>query len=157
MEFSPLTEADVRAIAAWVYPPPYDVYNLPDWDTVQAQGWALADPERRSQQFTAIRSGGALIGYYRIQRQGETGLLGLGLRPDLCGQGHGPAAVGEILTRLRGDTTLCEIVLEVRRFNQRAIRCYARCGFRPAGAPYTRDVLGVPTEFVRMIYRFHQA
>lgn len=152
MTFAPLSEADARAIASWAYPPPYDVYNMPGWPQAVAQGWAIADPVRRPQQFSAIVSGGALVGYFRVQRQADTALLGLGLRPDQCGRGRGAAVVNAILDHLRtAYPDLAEAALEVRRFNQRAIRCYRRCGFVPCGAPYTREVLGSAVDFVRMV------
>ncbi len=148
--FAPLTEADARQIAGWHYPPPYDEYDMPDWETVVRQNWGIADPARRAAEFTGLYTAGQLIGYYRLQPLSEsTALLGLGLRPDCCGQGLGTRLLPRVFCHIRA----CgwqRLELEVRRQNQRALRCYARCGFTVQGEPYRRSVLGTDCWMIRM-------
>ena len=72
---SPDTFAELEA---WRYEPPYDFYNG-DEDPV-------LNPERF---YGAVGADGALVGFYYLEEKGEAVEIGLGLRPDLTGQGLG--------------------------------------------------------------------
>ena len=55
--------------------------------------------------------------------------LGVGMKPELCGQGRGRTLMALALAKIletRGCTT---VMLAVRTFNTRAVRCYERAGF----------------------------
>ena len=128
----PFSEEDGRAVCTWRYPPPYDVYDLPPWETACARGYGVADAEKRA-QFTAVCRGGALAGFFRLRPEDGGVTLGLGLAPEHCGQGLGGAllalCIGAAAARFPGKP----LRLEVRAFNARAIRCYRAAGFCETG------------------------
>lgn len=101
----PLSDADREAIAAWHYPDALAIYDPgPD-------AFALREPEH----FALGRSDGELIGHATLgeQARGPGGVyestpsivdIGMGLRPDLVGEGLGATAlvvvIEEALRRL---------------------------------------------------------
>lgn len=67
-------------------------------------------------------------------------MLGLGIRPDCCGKGLGKMIMGyltkEAIKRYPDNAPS----LEVRTFNERAIKCYIHCGYAVRTA-YHRSTL----------------
>ncbi|WP_303324088.1 GNAT family N-acetyltransferase [Actinomyces radicidentis] len=129
MRISPFTEDDARAVCAWRYPAPYDVYDHPDFAVAAAEGWAIARAETRATQCRAVRAAERLISYSRLFHPDGHDLLGLGMEPSVCGRGRGSAFVRLVLTdaTARADGP---VQLKVRSFNQRALAVYERVGCR---------------------------
>ena len=70
--------------------------------------------------------------------------LGVGMKPELCGQGRGRMLMALALAKIletRGCTT---VNLAVRTFNTRAVRCYERAGFTIIDTRY--EALGTAPE-----------
>ena len=154
-DFSPMTEADARAILSWRYDGPYAAYNAPDV-TREAYADALRELLDPHSPYCAAREHGEPdtppIGFFAYGSSCEVGAeetrgiptpyllrpdgsltIGLGLRPDLTGHGRGLALVeaGLAYARAQYDATLFR--LYVFAWNQRAIRVYERAGFTPVG------------------------
>lgn len=156
LTFGPMDEAAARAVLGWRYPPPYDLYNADPAGV--GEGLAtLLDPANAC--FAARDADGALVGYCCFGPEarvpggdyGEAGLtdLGLGLRPDLTGRGLGAAFVAAATTFGRERLGARRYRLTVAAFNQRAIRVYARAGFREV-ARFRRGGRADGLEFVIM-------
>lgn len=126
-----ITEQEGQAISHWRYPPPYDLYRWPLWETMVKQGIEFGDPQIRLAQYLAVHDhhSDELVGYIQFFPMGQTIRLGMGLRPDCCDRGWGSTlttlAVEEAGRRLPG----AEIDLEVEQWNKRAIRAYEKAGF----------------------------
>ena len=157
LTFSPPTRATARAVLAWHYDPPYDLYNADP--AKQADDLAtLLDPANR--YYVAIDDAGDLVGYCCFGADarvaggdyGDAALLdvGLGLRPDLTGGGRGPAFVGAVLAFGRAALGARHYRLTVAAFNARAIRAYERVGFRATGQ-FRRGGRPDGLEFVLMV------
>ena len=93
-----------RLLAGWRYPPPYDFYDG-DVDP-------LLNPERYFEENPPDLD------------------YGLGLRPDLTGQGLGVEFFVAGLDLARERYRPRRIFLHVAEFNERARRVYERAGFR---------------------------
>jgi RimJ/RimL family protein N-acetyltransferase len=147
---APMTESRARETAGWRYDGDAAIYDHPDWRTMVAQGWGLTDAATREREFVALvdledRVGGFLR---FMEREGRVD-VGIGLRPDLCGRGLGAQAMAlleEEALRRRGPGLLR---LEVRSFNERAIRCYEKAGWSHVKVFQGITALG-PGEFARM-------
>jgi RimJ/RimL family protein N-acetyltransferase len=135
-----MTSADFEAMEAWRYEPPYDFY---DGD---------ADPVLNPERFYAVRDeGGELAGFYYFEEKpGDTLEVGLGLRPDLTGRGHGTEFFRTALGYGRERFAPRLVVLNVAAFNERAIKVYERCGFRAVGVHVRRFERFGEVEFVSM-------
>lgn len=143
-----MRDADARAIAGWHYECPYRFYDAEQDADDLAE---LLDAEARGEAYWAATDrDGDLQGFFSFRVEGTAVEIGLGMRPDLTGQGHGLAFVrcGLAFARARYQPTA--IVLHVAAFNQRAIRVYERAGF-VAVSRLMRATNGGQHEFVKMM------
>ncbi len=129
--FRPLRWRDVPAIGAWRYEPPYDCYNL---------GYTyvfLAVLNSRLRGAVGVEFYGVwsdadeLVGMFTFTRRGKVITLGLAMRPDLTGKGNGLEFVRAGMAFAKRRFAPTSFRLEVRTFNQRAIKVYERAGFMP--------------------------
>lgn len=150
LTFRTMGEAEAKAICQWRYEGIYAVYNLPPWPEAVQRHDGITDASTRAAEFYAIYHQEELAAWYRLRRQGNIGVLGLGTRPDLCCQGKGRVIVNSICEHVSACTDICEIKLEVRTMNQRAIRCYQQCGFTIIGEPYQKQLPHGKDTFIAM-------
>ena len=140
----PLAPAHAAALVTWLYPAPYDCYDLGDADPDD-----LLDP---AACFHALLAGEELVGFRSYGADGRVpgwdydahhpGALdtGGGLRPDLTGRGLGRAAIAAGLAHGRMLFDPPAFRVTVAAFNQRALRVLAVLGFeRVDGFAAARD------------------
>ncbi|MCP3775262.1 GNAT family N-acetyltransferase [Paenibacillus sp. MZ04-78.2] len=126
----PMQEDHGPDVCTWSYPTPYDLYHWNSWEQMIARGEEFADPRIRKAQYRAVLDeAGELCGFAQFFPMVGVTRLGLGLRPDLCGQGSGEAFVRAIVREAKRSAPDNEIDLEVLTWNRRAIRTYERAGF----------------------------
>ncbi|HLZ25594.1 MAG TPA: GNAT family protein [Ktedonobacterales bacterium] len=160
--FRPMSETDAQSILAWCYDGPYAIYNMEgDEDTARSE---LLDP--RSPYVSVRDEHGNLAGFFAFGTSAEVGAVpvepalftgprilsvGLGLRPDLTGQGRGIglAFVNAGLEYARERFRPAAFRLFVLAFNRRAIRVYERAGFARVGLLHIRDLAG-ERDFIEM-------
>ncbi|WP_343222699.1 GNAT family N-acetyltransferase [Paenibacillus agaridevorans] len=154
LTIGPLEVSHAEQLCTWRYEEPYERFNWPSWDQMKQDGIEFGDPVLRAEQYGAILDERQrLIGYAQFFPMGSVTRLGLGLYPDLCGQGLGSSVVGlmaaEALRRCPGN----EIDLEVLVWNVRAIRAYEKAGFSITDT-YLRPSFsgGEPEWFHCMVY-----
>lgn len=145
-----LTGERAEELCGWRYAGPYAVYNSPPWEEVGALGRAVADESRRKNEFYALLdAGGALCGFFRLFEESGELMLGLGMKPELCGLGYGGGAMETVLSEFRRRFPGRALSLEVRTFNRRAYACCRAAGFAET-ARYRKDTPFGGGEFVRM-------
>lgn len=147
------TEEDAIKVCNWKYEYPYDVYNFPSWEIVKNQSWAMAEDEKRKRQFHSVYEGDELAGYFRLVDYKEYSLLGLGLKPEACGMGNGLEFMKLILEYVSFKNEKHSILLEVREFNKRAIRCYKKAGFLEKNK-YVKETLMGKDDFILMEFKY---
>lgn len=87
--FSPLTQRQAEQIAyEWQYNGPFAFYDMPNDEDDLAE---FLNPEERTEHYFAVLNKEELIGYYVFEPNAEVVDVGLGMRPDLTGQGNGTA------------------------------------------------------------------
>lgn len=155
----PMTRADAAVIAAWAYPPPYDIYGM---DASAGCMEELMD----GSYYTVCDGYGVLAGFFcfgasarvpagnRLHAYEESGLMdiGLGMAPVLCGKGLGLAFLVRVLAFLREAFSASAFRLTVAAFNKRAIRVYEKAGFQKEGSFLRTDEKG-SLEFIIMVLR----
>jgi len=146
----PLTEDDKKEICEWRYEGEYAIYNLPSFEELRETKRGFCSPDREM-NYRAFISGGVLVGFTNIMEKGDEVFIGIGVRPDCCGKHFGREILGEACRAAKKrfpDKTLC---LEVRIWNERAVRCYQNAGFVFDGEPYEKTTPAGKGVFVRMI------
>lgn len=137
LTFQPMDEVSARAILTWRYEVPYDLYNLEPRDAEAAVQFFL-DPQNGYQSITDEQ--GELVAYccFGLDAQvpgGDYDMpaldIGLGVRPDLTGQGRGLGYVRATLGVAQRTIVPDTFRVTVAEFNERAQKVWRRAGFRP--------------------------
>jgi len=145
--FRLMKDEEATEISGWHYEPPYDFYDATsDQDDLEE----LLDPKRKKDAyFSVFDEDGVLVGFFQFEREGTTVDVGLGLRPDLTGQGLGIEFLLAGLEFARGRYSPERFTLSVATFNERAIQVYERAGFR-RGTVYKHNTSGGEYLFLSM-------
>lgn len=129
-----LTRAAALEIIYWRYPPPYDVYNLVDGAVIAS----FLESQSCGKCYQIEDEFGALVAFCCFGQDAQVpGAsypdpwldLGLGVRPDLTGQGQGIHYFNAVLDFARTHFATSMLRLTVADFNRRAQRLYERAGF----------------------------
>jgi ribosomal-protein-alanine N-acetyltransferase len=116
------------AIARWHYEEPDSFY---DADRDPEDLAELFDAAKRQGSYYSVRDSlGQLVGFFSFKSDDTTVTIGLGLRPDLTGQGNGLRFVRVGLQFGVATFAPSRFRLHVAAFNRRAIRVYEQAGFR---------------------------
>ena len=143
----PIAEAEVRQLIGWRYEPPYDVYNIVTTDIDGEVRWFLL-PENA---YHAILQDGDLIGFCcygadaRVpggDYRAEALDVGLGLRPDLTGQGLGSQILEAVLSAGKQAFAPLRFRATIVAWNRRSIRTFEKLVFARTA---TFSILGNPT------------
>lgn len=149
LEFQDLTVDNARVIAdTWKYPNEYAFYDM-DADPEDYRDFV--SPEHWKGQHLQVVSGDDLHGFLVVEPVKEgVATIGLGVRPNLTGQGRGTAFVAACLDHIRRALPQVHTVtLTVAAFNGRAIRAYQRNGFVQVGT-HLQETNGAVFEFCDM-------
>lgn len=135
--FRPIVAADAQAILAWHYQPPYDFYN-PASSAIATEIKTLLNPDNA--YYTVTNEQNDLVAFlcfgqdaqvpggdYRIDALD----VGVGLRPDLTGQGLGLPLITAGLEVAKSIYSPSAFRVTVATFNQRALRVWYKAGFQP--------------------------
>ena len=132
--FSLIDESAARVIVRWRYEPPYDIYNLRD--SAESIQYAL-DPQNH---FYIMRDeSGELVGFCSFGEDGqvpggdygaEALDIGMGIRPNLTGQGHGSNFGSAVLNFAERKSQPVAFRVTIAAFNQRARRVWEVNGFQ---------------------------
>jgi ribosomal-protein-alanine N-acetyltransferase len=150
--FRPLTHADVDAMVAWRYDPPYEEYDPGRYPAdVEEMRAAVGDPtwfaadDADTDDFVGFVDARPAATAAEVEVE-----VGLGLRPDRTGRGIGPAFVEAIVDLVRARWHPERITLDVLPWNERAMAAYAKVGF-VRGETYDKTFEdGNVVTFVRM-------
>jgi RimJ/RimL family protein N-acetyltransferase len=133
--FGPADRAAIRQFVGWQYEPPYDVYNLDLHETEELLRYFL-QPDVNC--YVITDKDGDLLAYCTFGPDGQvpggdyhdTALdIGLGVRPDLTGQGQGHTFVNAVLDFARRTFAPVLFRVTIAEFNQRAQRVWMKAGF----------------------------
>ena len=133
--FNKMDEISARAILGWRYDPPYDIYNLPT-DDVESVVQYMMDPQNAYSSIADEH--GELVAYCCFGREGQVPGgdysrdaldIGMGVHPELTGQGLGHEFVNSVLDYAGAKFSPCEYRVTVAEFNERALRVWEKAGF----------------------------
>jgi len=131
---------DIPTFVRWLNDPEVRHYlkiYLP-MSKAEEEEWFERQMEDDSGRVFGIETGeGVLIGNVGLSDldwKNRSAFLGIVIaEKEYWGRGYGSDAIVALLRFAFGEMNLHRIYLSVFDFNQRAIRCYEKCGFRPEG------------------------
>ncbi len=133
--FQPIDEVAAWIIVHWHYEPPYDYYNTPA-EEIEAAVRNMLDPANAYHIISDEHGylvGSCCFGEDAQVSGGDYQLdaldIGLGMRPDLTGQGRGAAFFAAICEFAQRQFHPRHLRLTVASFNKRARHTYERAGF----------------------------
>lgn len=126
--FHPMSQKQAEEIADWQYEGDYAFYDLAaDLDDLQE----FLSPIDRADSYFAVTENNELIGFYCFNEISAGNIdIGLGMKPDFTGQGHGSAFLKAGLDFAKSRYHPEKITLAVAAFNERAITVYKKAGFQ---------------------------
>jgi ribosomal-protein-alanine N-acetyltransferase len=134
--FRPLDEQSARTILQWKYEAPYDIYNLSSSDPEDTVRYLL-DPQNA---FYGIHGQqGQLEAYCSFGPDGQVSGgdysipaldIGLGLHPDLTGQGYGSDYARAVIQFAHSTYSPEQLRVTIAAFNGRAMRVWEKAGFQ---------------------------
>lgn len=145
MRVRDLTPADLDDIAGWRYDDRWAVYDSDGPLDPELGYWAVVEGSRENERLVGF---GCLGEDARVPGLPEAdGVLdvGVGMRPDLVGQGRGPEFAATVLdfAHARGATRLRAVVQD---WNLRSLRLVERLGFVRVGTHDVGEVTFVVAE-----------
>ena len=146
-----LTEDQAKVIASWRYEGKYALYNLPTWDEMKAQNYALCDAVKRQRFLGFSQEEGELIGFINLLCEEDHVFFCMGVHPDYCNQGFGRDIIAYAIKESQKRHANLPLLLEVRTWNERAIRCYQSQNFKIIEKKKQETYLGLG-EFYVMKY-----
>ena len=135
LTFRPLEKEQALAILKWRYPCPYDYYNF-NAKSIQKDLCYLLDPKNA---FYALSRQEQLEGYCSFGLDGqvpgghysaEALDIGMGIRPDLVGQGHGKQYAQAVARYGANKLRYKQLRVTIAQFNKRAQRVWEQLGFK---------------------------
>lgn len=146
----PLTKAEKREICAWRYDGEYAVYDLPAYEEMRERQIGFCNPDREA-NYRAWYQEDHLVGFTNLLEEEREVFVGIGVAPEFCGQGYGQRILKAVCTLSKGLYPGKQLYLEVRTWNERAVGCYEKAGFRIDGAPFEQVTGMGPGTFYRMV------
>ncbi|WP_202710290.1 GNAT family N-acetyltransferase [Sporosalibacterium faouarense] len=147
-----LTEKCAKEICSWKYDGIYSVYNLPDWEIAKTGKIGISQYKKREKEFVGVfNEHNEICGFFRMKFDKDV-IVGLGLKPSLCGKGLGYDFMKLVIKESKKRYGDSNIRLVVRDFNERAIKCYRNCGFKVIGRT-VKETLSGESSFYEMEYK----
>ncbi len=144
----PTTEEEKILITEWKYEGEYSVYNAEPYEEQKKKGFGFANPQNHFYSFYDEKK---LIGFINLYEEKTEVFFGIGVKPEECGKGYG-SQMTEIACKISRELFPGKpLYLEVRTWNQRAVRCYEKAGFHIVGEPIRQTTSAGEGVFYHMI------
>lgn len=150
-ELHPLTAEQGEDMASWSYEGPWAVYDVGTPIDPQEGFWAVVD---------VAAGAGEVAGYACFGEEARVpglaerpGVLdvGVGMRPDLTGQGRGREFAGAVLDHARVETGARRLRAVVQDWNLRSRRLLVALGFEETGEHHVGEVRYVVYETAKSL------
>ncbi|MDR2995250.1 GNAT family N-acetyltransferase [Bacillus cereus] len=148
--FTVMTQKEAEEIAHnWYYEGKYSFYDIEEDAEDLAE---FLHDESRGDDIYVVKENSTLIGFFSFCKiNNRTVDIGLGMRPDITGNGLGLKFVKAGLDFSKEKYGCNYITLSVATFNERAIKVYKRAGFEAVGT-FIQKTNGSCFEFLKMNY-----
>ena len=146
---SKMTQKSAVSVAQWHYQDEYEFYDM----TADPEDYQeLMNEELRGDSYYQVTQAGMLIGFFVVEKtdRQEVVEVGLGMAPELTGQGNGLEFVRAILKYVSRVKNPQKILFDVAKFNVRAQKLYQKIGFEVVNY-HEQETNGGSYPFVLMV------
>jgi len=142
----------LKQIISWKYDGEYNIYNMESYDNLVKRNASITKVENKD-NYLCYHKDNKLIAYTNIIKKENWDIfIGIGISPECCGKGLGKEILNNTVFIAKERYPDSKLVLQVRAWNKRAIKCYQSVGFNIVNKRIVEDHNGVKTEFVFMEY-----
>ncbi len=150
-DIKPMTVEAAKQICSWRYEPPYDVYDYLTYETALDEQSAITKTEN-ADNYLCFWNNDTLVAYTSIISKDDKVYVGIGVVPQFCGQGMGETYLNQTIIECKRRYSGKEIWVQVRSWNERAIKCYLKCGFVEKYRDTIIDRFNKTVDFIFMKY-----
>jgi len=149
-KFEEMTQVQAEDIAFnWHYNGEFSFYDM---ESDKEDLVEFLDPNKRGNSNFVVMNGTEVIGFFSFNKVTHNTIdVGLGMRPDLTGNGNGSGFLIAGINFAKAKYNPEKITLSVATFNQRAIKVYRKLGFEEVET-FIQYTNGSRYEFLKMIY-----
>ena len=137
-DIKPMNVEAAKQICSWRYEAPYDVYDYLSYEAALNEQAAITKIEN--------------VAYTSIISKNDKIYIGIGIAPRFCGQALGKIYLNQTIIECKRRCPNKEIWVQVRSWNERAIKCYLKCGFVEKYRDTIIDRFNKTAEFIFMQY-----
>ncbi|MFF3102514.1 GNAT family N-acetyltransferase [Viridibacillus arvi] len=149
--FEIMTQEQAEEIAFnWHYDAEYSFYDM---EADKEDLVEFLDPNKRGDSNFVVTKDNDIIGFFSFNQVDINTIdIGLGMRPNLTGNGNGLEFLKAGIEFAELKYTPQNIMLSVATFNQRAIKVYRKIGFEEVDT-FMQNTNGNSFEFLKMTYQ----
>ena len=137
-----MDESILNEIISWKYDGKYSEYNMDSYNDLKARNSRIVN-SKNWDNYNCYFKENELVGYTNtIEKENREIFLGIGLAPKYCGKGIGSKVLKNSISIIKEKYPGSKIVLSVRSWNVRAIKCYEKGGFKVVSEEFMED--GIP-------------
>lgn len=151
VDFEPMNPEAAKQICSWQYEPPYSIYNYMTYEESVRKQAAITQISK-ADNYLCFWDNETLVAYTSIILKEEKVYIGIGVAPRFCGQGMGETYLNQTIIECKKRYPSKEIWVQVRSWNERAIKCYEKSGFVEKYKKILSDRFNQNAEFVFMRY-----
>jgi ribosomal protein S18 acetylase RimI-like enzyme len=145
-----MTDEIAQQISLWKYEGDYAIYNLPSYDEMKEKNYGMLNKEKANNYICYLNEEEVAAYSSMKEMENKRVFIGIGLKPEYCGKGLGNYFLSDSLNEIKKRYPDCIIYLEVRSWNQRAIKAYEKIGFTMINKVIKPDRFGNECEFIEM-------
>ena len=123
----PYTLEHAKIISTWNYEPPYDVYNFPTYEYMETHNSSFLDIESMTYH-SIINDNNELIAVCNLSEEEDQVFFGISINPIYCWKGLSKVILPMIIKHAN-ELYHKPLYLQVRVWNERAIKAYQNNGF----------------------------
>ena len=123
----PYTIEHAKIIASWKYESPYDVYNFPSYEDMVKYNYPYVDPNVTNYH-SITNENNELVAVCNLIEEDNQVFFGISVDPKYCGKGLSKELL-PIIINYANNLYHKPLYLQVRIWNERAIKAYQNAGF----------------------------
>lgn len=142
-----LNQQNARKIAdQWKYDGKYSFYNMTEDPEDYEE---IISPLLRENKYFQVIRNDELFGFFVLEQMADIVDMGVGIKPELTGNGFGVQFILLILDYIKENYSVSTVRLGVAKFNTRAQKVYEKVGFTKT-REYQQPTNGAVHTFVEM-------